>query len=433
MPDHIDDLLASFTAQSLEFRAAANASVPPEKRPIRSRVLSRLRDSADFTRSFVPLLKDCMKAGLEDEAILAAFSTALAADPRFQTLVLEAIEQDRKWGDLFQKGFHSWLDRIHSVVEKLFDTSHPVSRLTASVLLSGTSLFAGYKAIHYAVPEIAPKEIAIPIRAIPQGSPGGLKIPVVASPQPLSVRPEAAGPLKVDVTTGTVLPIDLQPILKQVSAVGDPQRQESAVYYYLQDEKIEERVRKLESTLPELAAGVSSLTRRTDQFQSGLDRAGARVDSLDEGFRSFRQAVSNLQTSTSMTVNEQQSGEVYLQWLDQQGKEAACTFTVTVGKRDGDTYPVSLKPKECAHTLPEECRKREFWNQPAKLEINQPKQIPGLPFHLTVIEGNHRWILRSWVSLRFQPDASAIFNNPVPDSLVAAHASGPGACTPPQE
>ncbi len=85
---------------NLRFRAACYDVVPPAVRPIRRHVVRRLARSDDTKAIWESLPPGDDRSSLPDDKRFAA----LVADPRWQALVAERVDEARRWSD-FWSGF----------------------------------------------------------------------------------------------------------------------------------------------------------------------------------------------------------------------------------------------------------------------------------------------------------------------------------------
>jgi hypothetical protein len=143
--------------ESLCLRAACNEVLEPCARPIKPRVVSRLVASAEAAALYDDLIAaraggTAATAGARDTVV------ALAADPRWRTLVVEHVRREERWADLWHGGFVSGWDWLSALGQKPTDKAHPVARATAVVLLSAGTIGVTLKVAKQA-------EIELPVRA----------------------------------------------------------------------------------------------------------------------------------------------------------------------------------------------------------------------------------------------------------------------------
>jgi hypothetical protein len=77
-----------------------------------------------------------------------------------------------------------------------------------------------------------------------------------------------------------------------------------------------------------------------------------------------------------------------------------------VDKVGNTTSSVRFVPQHCSATFqpPDPAQAAKA----VELEVNQPKKLLGLPFHVTATVVESRWLGRSQIEFRFQQDAAPL-------------------------
>jgi hypothetical protein len=124
----------------LAFRTACNAAVAASSRPIKRRVIHRLAESAEAQRVFSFVW---MSAEKKEPPIEPHFFEELTKSQLWSTLVVEAIAEERKWGDIFSPAeFSGNLDRLHAFWEKCFGKDASALTKVASTAAAGAGSLA---------------------------------------------------------------------------------------------------------------------------------------------------------------------------------------------------------------------------------------------------------------------------------------------------
>lgn len=208
------------SAEDLAFRAACNAVVAENKRPLRRRIIERLAALAETSR---------LMAELEVEASIRGGNVfdQLMKEPRWQTLVAETVANTRDWGALPANG---WWEKLLAKLPDVFASGDkPATRLVvaavASVSVGGVGGWGGYK--------IADMQAGVKLKVTAEGT----EIPVSLVPNKIE---DVSIPVKVDLQAAP------QPLVVDVSAdVGDAYRKEMA--------RIFAQLSQANTTLAELA------------------------------------------------------------------------------------------------------------------------------------------------------------------------------------
>jgi hypothetical protein len=118
----------------LVFRAACNAALPAESRPIKQRVIERIARSSEVHKILESMWQDLQAAGgpITESRVVAE----LTRNPLWNTLVSEYVEQEKSWKDLRNRDYRSGLlEWVWSLCEKMVDPeAHPVARSVTMVL-----------------------------------------------------------------------------------------------------------------------------------------------------------------------------------------------------------------------------------------------------------------------------------------------------------
>jgi hypothetical protein len=132
---------------SIIFQAACNEAVEASMRPIRHHVLNRLANRCNDDSQLSKLLSDTWDqaqneipnlplSSWRDKLIGNKFVNLIANDPQWKTAVLTAVVQERRWSDLWSRGYELFSERVFSLVEKLNSPNHPTARITTGALTS---------------------------------------------------------------------------------------------------------------------------------------------------------------------------------------------------------------------------------------------------------------------------------------------------------
>jgi hypothetical protein len=141
----------TFDLSSMAFHAACNQAVDASIRPIRRRVLRRLAERFRFDGRLLRLLSDTQSQADNEipahpvvswrgKLVENRFIELIASDPQWKTIVLDAVVQERRWSDIWSRGYEIFLDRLVSLLEKLISPDHPTARLTTRTLTSGAAI-----------------------------------------------------------------------------------------------------------------------------------------------------------------------------------------------------------------------------------------------------------------------------------------------------
>lgn len=135
------------------FEAACNAAVESSMRPVKKRVLNRLKRLCVDDSHVSKLL--CQAWGQTDSEVSKQpelpwrdrlvenrLVELLANDPQWKDLLLNAVIQERRWSDLWTHGYEMFSDRLLSFLEKLVSPHHPAARLTTGLVTSIVAILA---------------------------------------------------------------------------------------------------------------------------------------------------------------------------------------------------------------------------------------------------------------------------------------------------
>src|SRR5215813_684974 len=134
---------------SIVFQAACNEAVETKVRPVRPRVLKRLAHKCKNDPQVAQLFSDTWVQADNDlglpqppwreRFVEKKFVETIANDPRWKMVVLNAVVQERKWSDLWSRGYEVFADRVWSLFEKLISPEHLAARLSVG---AGANLLA---------------------------------------------------------------------------------------------------------------------------------------------------------------------------------------------------------------------------------------------------------------------------------------------------
>jgi hypothetical protein len=436
---------------SLDFRAAANSAVELAKRPIKSRVLKRVNSSAEFRALCLSILRPCASEvfqlgdlspsdGLKklsnslrnrelvEDRLLPEFYQRLSQDQRFSTLVLEAIETVKRWDDLLGSGFRSLGDRLRAGFDKIFDKDHPASRAVASLILSGASLILAYRVTVKVAPGVV-QDIQIPVRLdlvrptdsfavrLDLGS-ASQTVPIrFTAPEPVTLAFEPKNPVKLSIAASLAHGLGSKSNSADVSGIVEKldilNRQIGEVSPALaaagsaQKNDLVSAVRSVATSLDGVSNSMSNLVNVTDGNGKKLESLGSNLTDAELHARSFQGVVSSVQAATSIVVPENETGRVFLQWLDENQEPTSCTVAIKISgaKSPKTLYDLGLTVDECSSTPP--ALLGELWGKSVQTGLNHPIWLGrNIPFHVTLITAEHPLFGRTRILLRFQPDAT---------------------------
>ena len=290
------------SADSLSFRAACNAAVEFPRRPIKRRVVIRISESSETSALIKRLLTELPEGILEDNL----FADKLSKDSSWQTLVLELIMNEQRWGDLLNKCTSSdapkkILEWFRSLYDKLYDPSRPATRAatTAAVTLS-TLWFA-----HHSKPQLY-NEITQPIRAIVTADKSSIPVSFAPSSNqtPLTVTfvPQATA----DIPIGLRLDAAATPLKIQFVPSGNSftDLAKAAIQQLHENEAVlratETDVRELASK-PVLSTNLDSTNGSLDGISANLANGSKRLEddlgSLSKTYNSDTQSQESRQNA----------------------------------------------------------------------------------------------------------------------------------------
>src|SRR6266404_530443 len=145
------------SSHSIVFQAACSEAIDASMRPIRHRVIYRLarrfhvHDADKYNPKVASELNELFAATwgqardemasppsipVSERLVESRFVELIARDPQWRTLVLEEVVQERRWSDLWSRGYEFFFDRLRSLFEKLVSPHHPAARRTTGALTS---------------------------------------------------------------------------------------------------------------------------------------------------------------------------------------------------------------------------------------------------------------------------------------------------------
>jgi hypothetical protein len=421
----------------LEFRAAANASAEPADRPIKNRVLKRIYSSDDFKHVFLSRFLTSAAAALEIPAddgsavlrewkkpdaegaarvnmLFTKFFAALPTDPRFSTLIIEAIAQEKRWDDAVHGKFKSFADRLKAFVEKFFDKDHPVSRTATSVLLTGASVLVTYNVALRISPKFVQDNLALPVHLNVDASQNPVpvrvdlgsattKIPVdLVANNPLEVQFKASS-LRLDVSAKSA---DSSSSDSRAVAASLSQLDADLKGIRLGQETIATNVVPLQKSVATLTDAVEQTAATSDASVSvALKSIGEELGRIDTVAQGTNTVLTSIQEPEFVLADEDEKATAYLHWLGADHKVTQCAVTATasrIGSGRAEVQLVSLT--NCAPNVATPTGR--LWTAPDNLVVNESEQIPGVPFHLTLVSAEHHLLSPSQATLRFDPDLS---------------------------
>ncbi len=448
----IDEIVLSevhkLSWESVDFRGAANAAVQQGLRPIQIRVLERVCASQEFFSVAVSVMRSSIMRLVKFESddgtsllqevlndafrfqsvVLPQFYESLARDSRFEILLLEEIDHAKRWSDLFGKGYRGFGSRLLAAMRKIFAKSHPASRIVASILLSGVTLTVALKVLPL-------DEIKIPLKLEPTASPRAISFKLATGSDPVVVPVQFSArdslPLMVRIENSTRLSglgrgSEISAVVDKLGVldreIGDVSETPSDHQSQTPDTLVS-AVRSLSKNLEDLSKGAGDNSKQSREI---LERLVATVSEEDIHARSYQRVLGSTQGGSSVSIPENGSATVFLQWLDAKQEPASCLVTATVKKSSTSklNYDVALTLDECSR----QPSPRLAINSNESFTLNRPRSLgEELPFHLILTHGERPLFGKSQILLRFQPDAQ-LFNRdskPILGQAVAIGGSVP--------
>jgi hypothetical protein len=449
---------------SIVFQAACNESVEPSMRPIRQRVVNRLADRCrsdvqvsrlfsvtwDEAENDVPNLSE---VPLREKLVANKFINLIAVDPRWKTLVLNAIIQERRWSDLWSRGYGLFSDRLLSFFEKLNSPNHPATRLTIGAL---TSLAAVLLAV-WIPPKVARNpdfydivlrpilkpfqsnyEVPIDLKTRVHGE-GEVHLKVVVDDDGLSasIRPKISpNDLNVTFHPATDAPVRFTPQIQypadtfeKANAWGAkpqglgirliPTVDLSVLPKDLWDPKsgLKVSVTQLDAPVDKLATTEPTSSKAGNERERPsrpLDRIEADLETLSSDFQasksdpqstlvalqrnqnSIHNIVANRERTTILEATPSSVHSVVLQWVGDDAKPQSCTFALQVGSISADKLSLSITKEQCSSNI---SLVGQMLPRSINLGPGEPQQLSQ--WILSVDEMHRHWIFQHAATLRF--------------------------------
>jgi len=451
-----------FDTRPNAFQAACNVAVESSMRPIKKRVLNRLKRLCvdDMHASKLPcqaweqaeseVLKQ-PELPWRERLVQNRFVELLGNDPQWKNLVLSAVIQERRWSDLWTHGYEMFSDRLLSLLEKLVSPHHPAARVTTGALTSIVAVLAAAWIPHaIGTPDLYEKMFrpllgplqttyVVPIDLKPQADNEAVvhvKIIVdndklIASLTPV-IKPND---LKVTLHPGTDAPIKFIPQIQypiessekansvqtQISGLKVnllPSLQLSAVPQSLWDPKagFKVSVTELEAPVESRASGEATSHKDRPEFDRvtrPLDRIGSDLEALGSDFQAAKS-----DPQSNLAALQQNQNAIH-------AITANHGRTAVLGATPRSVHSLVLQwvgednlPKACALTLRFEDITGEKLNFTVTNQVCSPNTSlvdkldeeisvgPGEPkalgaWILSVDEIRRRWIFQHGATLRF--------------------------------
>jgi hypothetical protein len=457
---------------SVVFQAACNEAVEASMRPIRPRVLDRLADRCrndsqvstlltatwDDAENSVPNLA---KAPLRENLVGNKFIELIARDPRWKTVVLNAIVQERRWSDLWSRGHRLFSDRLLSFFEKLISPNHPVARLTTGALASVTAVLLAlwippkaksdvYDIVlqpvlkpfqsMYAVPfDLKPRmdtqtEMHLKVIVDDKGlttlirpivSPNNLNLNLQQSTDvPLRITPQIQYPFD-SLEKDSVLPSKSQGLGIRLIPTADLSGLPSGLWDPKSGLRVSVTQLDAPTDKPRNAEPISSKagneterpSRPLDKIEADLETLGGEFQpsksnpqstlvALQQNQNSIHSIVANHGRTTVIDATPNSVHSVLLQWVGEDTKLQFCNFTLRLGNIGADELNLFVTKQQCSSNI--------------SLVGQLPHSIslgPGVtqqigPWILSVDEMRRRRIFQHAATLRFTWQPTNKVNGP---------------------
>ncbi len=451
-------------SNSIIFQAACDEAVEASMRPVRQRVVNRLADRCrsdvqvsrlfsitwDEAENDVPNLSE---APLREKLIGNKFINLIAVDPRWKTLVLNAIVQERRWSDLWSRGYGLFSDRLLSFFEKLNSPYHPATRLTTGAL---TSLAAILLAV-WIPPKVARKpdfydivlrpilkpfqgkyEVPIDLKTNVNGE-GEVHLKVVVDDGGLSasIRPKISpNDLNVTFHPATDAQVRFTPQIQYPADTLDkanawaakpqglgirliPSVDLSALPKDLWDPKsgLKVSVTQLDVPADKLATAEPTSSKARNERESPsrpLDKIEADLEMLSSDFQasksdpqstlvalqqnqnSIHNIVANRERTTILEATPSSVHSVVLQWVGDDAKPQSCTLAMQVGSISADKLGLTITKEQCSSNI---SLVGQMLPRSIDLGPGEPQQLGQ--WILSVDDMHRHWIFQHAATLRF--------------------------------
>ena len=404
---------------SIVFQAACNEAVDSSLRPIRQRVLNKL---ADLCRSDVQVsrlvattwgdaesgVSIAAQTPLNENIVEDKFIELIARNPRWRTVVLNAIVQERRWSDLWSRGHRVFSDRLLSFFEKLISPNHPVTMLTAGVLASAVAVLLAAK--HVVSVDLKPR--------VESESELHLKVALDDKDLVASIRP-IIDPNDLDLTFHPATDATLR-ITPQIQYPSDPfekgngprAKSQGLGIRLIPTADLAGLPKSLWDPKSGLRVSVTQLDAPTDgtatveptsskagiemkHLSRPLDKIETDLEAISGDFQAQSTIEANHGRATVVDATPNSVHSVELQWVGDDTKLQFCNLTLQVGNISADKVDLSVTKQQCSPDI--------------SLVGRPPQQIPlgsGVtqqlgPWILSVDEMRRRRVFQHAATLRF--------------------------------
>ncbi len=447
------------SSPSIVFQAACSEAIDASMRPIRHRVIYRLarrfhvHDADKYNPKVASELNELFAATwgqardemasppsipVSERLVESRFVELIARDPQWRTLVLEEVVQERRWSDLWSRGYEFFFDRLRSLFEKLVSPHHPAARRTTGALTSFAAvlLAQGDAVFHLKViaddkdliasikPIVKPDQLSMtlhptlsaPLRITPQiqypseglGNPAapatkpqGLPvhlIPAIDLPLlPKGLWDPNSG-LKVSVTE-LDSPAKPQSTSEGASISDRPATPKGA---FLKESLAPDMPgRPLDKIEADLGALNKSLETLGGDFQASKTDPQSNLATLQQSQNSIHSIATNQGRTMVINASPNSVHSVMLQWFGEDKKPAFCAMSFDVGNVSKENVDLSFTKEVCSSNT-------SLVDQlPRKLVLgpSAPQQLG--PWMLSVDETRRHRLFQHAAILRFTWQAAS--------------------------
>jgi hypothetical protein len=274
-------------------------------------------------------------------------------------------------------------------------------------VVSGASVVASYNIALQVLPKVVTDKLTveIPFKPVAVEARIPVKLDVKADPQTVSIRIEPPDPIDLKLIPAGPLKMNVVPNVIYTDAggsknTGAPTKPGIGVTIPSPPPKLAEPLHVVVDGVPQ---PVEKFASQTEQYWKDFEFLKAKLASIDTLTQAVNQQLANYQATSSITVTEKETGSVLLQWLDGKLQPASCELQAHVETVGRSGSSVDFTPTNCSGSFQPPDKSRP--STPVQLEINQPKKLVGLPFHVMAIAVNRHLFARPQIQLRFQPDS----------------------------